>query len=102
MPLSSQQIRSLRAESHRLKLKPVVIIGQQGLSENVLNELQSALTHHELMKVRIPALDKTEKKAFIGEVCQRLQAELIQTIGHIIVIFRQNPDNRRFERLLKA
>ncbi|MDH3389230.1 MAG: YhbY family RNA-binding protein, partial [Gammaproteobacteria bacterium] len=61
MNLSSGQIKRLRAEGHRLKLKPVVIIGQKGLSENLHNEIEQALDHHEMIKMRIPALDKTDK-----------------------------------------
>ena len=58
MELTSGQIKRLRAEGHRLKLKPVVIIGQKGLTENLHHEVDTALGHHELIKLRIPALDK--------------------------------------------
>lgn len=102
MSLSSQQVRTLRAEAHRLKLKPVVMIGQHGLSENVMNELEQSLTYHELIKVRIPALEKSEKKELVAEICQLLQAESIQTIGHITVLFRENPKVKRFSKLLRA
>lgn len=101
MSLSSQQVRALRAESHRLKLKPVVMIGQHGLSENVINELELSLAHHELIKIRIPALDKLEKKELIDTICQKLQAESVQTIGHITVLFRQNPKIKRFAKVLR-
>ena len=101
MSLSSQQVRALRAESHRLKLKPVVMIGQHGLSENVINELELSLAHHELIKIRIPALDKLEKKELIDTICQKLQAESVQTIGHITVLFRQNPKIQRFAKVLR-
>lgn len=101
MPLTSQQIRKLRAEAHRLKLKPVVIIGQHGLSENVQSELESTINHHELVKIRIPALEKSEKKVLIDDICSLLDAELIQTIGHVIVLFRQNPKSERFVKILR-
>ncbi len=100
MSLSSQQVRALRAESHRLKLKPVVMIGQNGLTENVLNELEQALAAHELIKVRLPATDKAEKSAMMDTICQRLQADLIQTIGHVAVFFRRQRDSQRFTKLL--
>ena len=102
MPLSNQQIRALRAESHRLKLKPVVMIGQHGLSENVMNELEQTLNHHELIKVRIPAVDKSEKKELVNTICEKLQAESIQTIGHITVLFRQNTKVKRFAKILRS
>ena len=91
MELNSQQIRALRAEAHRLKLKPVVMIGQNGLSENVQNEIEQALSHHELIKVRLSAMDKAEKKSTIELICQQHAAVLIQSIGHIVVLFRTNP-----------
>ena len=100
MPLSNAQIRTLRSEAHRLMLKPVVMIGQNGLSENVVNELQQAIEHHELIKVRVPAADKQEKSAMIDAICQQLQADLIQSIGHVIVIFKSNPKIGRFKKLL--
>jgi RNA-binding protein len=100
MSLSNAQIRTLRSEAHRLMLKPVVMIGQNGLSENVVNELQQSLEHHELIKVRVPAADKSEKSALIEAICQQLQADLIQSIGHIIVIYKSNPKIDRFKKLL--
>lgn len=100
MPLSSKQVRALRAESHRLKLKPVVMIGQHGLSENVQSELEQALAHHELLKVRIPAQDKTEKLAMIESLSRLLNADVIQNIGHVLVLFRKNPKSQKFTKLL--
>lgn len=102
MSLSNAQIRILRSEAHRLMLKPVVMIGQNGLSENVVNELQQALEHHELIKVRVPAADKKEKSAMNNAICQQLEAELIQSIGHVIVIYKSNPKIDRFKKLLSG
>ena len=100
MSLTSQQTRALRAESHRLKLKPVVMIGQHGLSDNVMEELHQALHHHELLKVRVPALERADKQALIERICSELEAELVQNIGHVIVLFKTNPDKKRFAKLL--
>ncbi len=102
MPLSNAQIRTLRSEAHRLMLKPVVMIGQNGLSENVVIELQQALEHHELIKVRIPAAEKNEKSAMIEAICQQQQADLIQSIGHVVVIYKLNPKIGRFKKLLAS
>ena len=101
MPLSRQAIRALKAEAHRINLKPVVMIGQHGLSENVGNEIELALVSHELIKIRIPALEKAEKQQMIETICNDYKAELVQAIGHVIVIFRQNPKIRRFVKQLK-
>ena len=100
MPLTSRQVRTLRAEAHRLKLKPVVIIGHNGLSESVIEELRQSLAHHELIKVRIPALERAAKQILIEQIQELVQAELIQTVGHVIVLFRTNPDKQRFVKLL--
>lgn len=100
MGLSSQQIKRLRAESHRLNLKPVVIVGQKGLGENLHGEIAAALGHHELLKLRIPALDKPGKRDLAAQICARHGAELVQSIGNVIVIFRANPDTDRFAALL--
>ncbi|MDJ0834465.1 MAG: ribosome assembly RNA-binding protein YhbY [Gammaproteobacteria bacterium] len=101
MPITSQQVRALRAESHRLQLKPVVMIGNNGLSENVMQELEQALSHHELIKIRVPALDKADKKELIATICERTDSQLIQTIGFVAVLFRANPEKQRFAKLLK-
>lgn len=101
MPLTSKQVRTLRAESHRLKLKPVVMVGQNGLTENVWNELEQAIDHHELLKVRLPAVDKGDRKALLESIEQRLKADLIQTIGHIAVFYRENSDAQKYLKLLK-
>jgi len=102
MPLTPQQIRALRAEAHRLKLKPVVMVGQHGLSDNVMNEVEIALDHHELIKLRIPAVDKEEKDALIRGLTEPTGAELIQRIGHVVVLFRKNPKSARFLKQLKG
>ncbi len=77
------------------------MIGQHGLSENVLSELESTINHHELIKIRVPAQDKTEKTALNTEICENLGADLIQTIGHVVVLFRKNPKSQKFTKFLK-
>ncbi len=86
MPLKPYQKRQLRALAH--PLKPVVLLGGQGLSEAVLEEIEHALGHHELIKVRIPGMGREEKRLAIEAICARTGAELVQTIGHVAVLFR--------------
>ncbi len=100
MSLNKAQIKRLRAESHRLKLKPVVMIGQNGLSDNVQNEIALAIEQHELIKIRIPAQDKIGKRQLAETLCARNQATLITAIGNVIIIYRGNEKTRRFEALL--
>jgi RNA-binding protein len=96
MQLSSGQIRRLRAEGHRLGLKPVVIVGQKGLSDSLHAEIDAALDHHELLKLRIPALGRDARREFGNGICNRHGAVLIESIGGVLVIYRRNPETDRF------
>ena len=81
--------KKLRAEAH--SLKPVVMIGQSGLTDAVLAELQLALNTHELLKVKILA-EREDRKLITEKICANSGAELIQSIGQIAVIYRLNPN----------
>ena len=100
MSLTNAQIRRLRAEGHRLKLRPVVTIGQKGFSENLDAEIEAALQHHELIKLRIPALARPDKRALGERICREHRAQLIEAIGNVLVIYRCNPEKNRYARLL--
>lgn len=89
MPLSHSQNRHLRGLAH--KLKPVVMIGQHGLRESVLEEIGIALDHHELVKIKISAGDRDERDQLIQQVIDQTRGELVQRIGNMAVIFRRNP-----------
>lgn len=86
---ATAQKKQLRSQAHALK--PIVIVGDKGITDNVLQEIDRALFDHELIKVRINAADKAEKKQLTQTICKHTQAALIQTIGHIIVIYRKRP-----------
>ena len=101
MVLSSKQIKNLRAEGHRLKLKPVVTIGQKGLTENLHSEIDAALRHHELIKLRIPAMDKPGKRQLSKLICEHHQASLVESIGSVIVLYRLNRESDRYQAVLK-
>jgi RNA-binding protein len=77
--------KQLRAIGH--KLNPVVIVSN-GLTAGVAAEIDRALTDHELIKIRVNAADREEKKEQVDEICRKLDAELIQMAGHIALIFR--------------
>ena len=85
MPLSEKQRRHLRKLAHNLK--PLVIVGQAGLTENVITEIDSTLAHHELIKVRLTG-DKETKQAMIDEILQHTGADWVLSIGHICAIYR--------------
>ncbi|HFE32794.1 MAG TPA: ribosome assembly RNA-binding protein YhbY [Gammaproteobacteria bacterium] len=86
MPLTSKQKRHLRALAH--KLKPVVMIGNAGLSEGVIGEIDGSLAHHELIKVRLGGMERDDRSAAIDEICQKTACELVGSIGHIGIFYR--------------
>jgi RNA-binding protein len=88
--LSSRQIRFLRARAHHCH--PLVRIGQNGLTDAVVDELDRALTAHELVKIRVAGADRDARAAWIGEMCARTDAQSVQRIGHTATLFRRNPD----------
>jgi RNA-binding protein len=89
--MDKQIKKALKAKAH--KLKPVVMIGAKGLTEQVLNEADIALDAHELIKIKVAGADKEEKVALAETLCRELDAEFIQKIGNIITIFREKKDD---------
>lgn len=90
MSLNPQQKKALKQRAHHLK--PVVRLGAAGLTEAVLNEINLALDHHELLKIKIGDADRDDRKAIIEEACKFLKAELVQTVGGTAVLFRKKPE----------
>jgi RNA-binding protein len=89
--VDSTDKKRLRAEAH--SHKPVIMIGQAGLTPAVLAEIEIALDCHELLKVRIRA-ERENRKTISGEIIAATGAELIQMIGQIAVLYRPNPEKR--------
>ena len=90
MSLKPNQIRYLRGLAHALK--PVILTGNKGITEALINEFSSALDHHELIKIKLGSDDRDERKAQIAELGERSGAELVQRIGRVACFYRQNPD----------
>ena len=67
MQLNTKQQKFLRSQAHNLK--PVVIIGNAGLTDGVLNEIEERIEHHELIKVRINASDKDDRQSMVDRIC---------------------------------
>jgi RNA-binding protein len=95
MVLNSKQIRFLRSLAHNLK--PVVIIGGAGLTDNVINEINQALDDHELIKVKVNANDRDEKASMIESITAQTESVHVQTIGHIGVFYRRHPKKPKLE-----
>jgi len=89
--LTGKQKRALRSQAHHLK--PVVFVGAAGLTDAVLAELEVALADHEMVKVRIAAPDRTERRRLAETLTRAAHAHLVQTIGHIAVVYREREDS---------
>lgn len=91
--LSAERRRALKARAHHLK--PVVLIGQHGLTPAVLAEIDIALTAHELIKVRFRATERDERASAIAQAVAELQAEFVASIGGTAIVYRQRPQQPR-------
>lgn len=87
MALTQKQIKQFRTIGH--KLRPVVTVN--GLGEGVVAELRRALADHELIKIKVNAEDREEKRALIEAACTETGAELVQQIGNTALIFLAAP-----------
>jgi RNA-binding protein len=90
MTLNTKQKQQLKAKAH--KLKPVVMLGNQGFSPAVKKEMDRALHDHELIKIRVPEKDRDLRRELLSEICAECEAELVQTIGNIGVIYRKRSE----------
>jgi RNA-binding protein len=92
LELTPAQCKYLKSLAH--KLKPVVMIGNAGLSEAVVAETDRALTAHELIKVRVLNDDRDERQAHLQALCTSLNAAPVQHIGKLLLIYRPAPEPR--------
>ena len=86
MTLTAKQRRFLSATAHRLK--PVVIVGNAGLTPAVLEEINQRIEHHELVKIRLNAGDRDERLHMITVITQSINAQLVNAIGHVAIFYR--------------
>ena len=93
MDLSERQKKFLRGLGHQLK--PVVTVGDAGLTDGVLNDFVSAIDHHELIKVRVRVGDRDARDAIIGDLCKKGGADLVTRIGNVALIYRRNDEKSR-------
>jgi len=93
MTLSESQKKFLRGLGHQLK--PVIVVGDAGLSESLLKEFEITINHHELIKVRVRAGDRKSRDETILSLCQQSKSSLIARTGNVALVYRRNPDNSR-------
>jgi RNA-binding protein len=88
--LTPKERQALKARAHGLK--PVVLLGSAGLSPSVVQEIDRALLAHELIKVKVPGDDRTEREEIFASLAASLSAARVQAIGKLLVFFRPAPE----------
>lgn len=86
LELTVEQRKYLKAQAHALK--PVVMIGTQGLSEAVIKETERALAAHELIKIRVLGDEREVREAYLAQLCEALNAAPVLHIGKLLLIYR--------------
>jgi RNA-binding protein len=94
MQLTEKQRRHLKGLAH--PLKPVILMGNSGLTEAVVAETSRALATHELIKVRLPGLDREERDAALKALAERTDSSFVTRIGHVAVLFRPHEKVSRY------
>ncbi|MCG8708729.1 ribosome assembly RNA-binding protein YhbY [Brenneria sp. 4F2] len=92
MNLSNKQKQHLKGLAH--PLKPVVMLGNNGLTEGVLAEIEQALEHHELIKVKVAAEERETKTLIIEAIVRETGASNVQVIGHTLVLYRPSKERK--------
>lgn len=92
MTLNNKQRQYLKGLAH--SLKPVVLLGQHGLTEGVLAEIDLALNFHELIKVKVAAEDREVKTLIMDAIVRETGAAKVQTIGHILTLYRPSEQKK--------
>ncbi|MFH8133184.1 ribosome assembly RNA-binding protein YhbY [Pantoea osteomyelitidis] len=92
MNLSTKQKQHLKGLAH--PLKPVVMLGNNGLTEGVLAEIEHALEHHELIKVKIATEDRETRQLVVEAILRETRACNVQVIGKTLVLYRPSKESK--------
>lgn len=95
MALTKQQLKHLITLTHNLK--PVIMVGQNGVTENLLKELEIALEHHELVKIKIAGDNRESRSEMIELLCDKTSGEKVQAIGKTLTLFRRNTQKPKIQ-----
>jgi len=93
LPLTATQTRFLRGQAHGLKA--MLQVGGKGISPALIAEVDGALEHHELIKLRLAASDRAERAMLIEQLAAACNAAVVQRIGHVVALYRPSRDHRR-------
>jgi RNA-binding protein len=91
LTLTSRERARLKSRAHALE--PIVQVGQGGVSDAVVGELERALTAHELIKVKINGTDRDARHTTAEEICTRTGAAAVQQVGKVLVLWRPKPQD---------
>lgn len=86
MKLNHTQKKYLRSLAQ--SKKPVLMIGQNGITDAVLEELDDILAHHELIKIKIRSEDKAEKQTMVDVLLTHSKAICVQVVGGVLVLYK--------------
>ncbi len=89
MALTRSQTRHLRGLTHAIE--PVVTVADKGLSDNVRAEIETALDHHELVKIKLRG-ERDQRSEWIEAIAADHRAELVHSVGQVASFFRRNPE----------
>lgn len=95
--LSAKQIKYLRGLGH--KLSPLVLIGKEGMSAQLLEAVDAELANHELLKVKIGSNSGLDKNEAALRIPEATASALVQFIGKTLLLYRPNPDKNKDKRL---
>ena len=90
--LTNTQARFLRGQAH--DLKAMLQVGGKGITDGLIAEVDAALEHHELIKIKVAADDREQRDAMIDDIATRTGSALVQRIGHVAVYYRPSTERR--------
>jgi len=88
-PITTKQSAHLRGLAHHLD--PIVQLGKDGLNDAVIDAVRVALLTHELVKVKLPAIEKAERKALTSALATATAAHVAGEIGRVAVLYKRHP-----------
>ncbi|MBC2770413.1 YhbY family RNA-binding protein [Pusillimonas minor] len=95
LDITSQERSALRARAH--PLRPVVLVGDRGLTESVIQEIDRNLTAHQLIKVKMAGQERDEREASLESLCEQLSCAPVHHLGKTLILFRPDAKQRRAE-----
>jgi RNA-binding protein len=89
--LTARERAHLKARAHALE--PVLQVGQSGLTDRMVAELDRTLTAHELIKVKVKAEDRESREALCDAICKRTDSTAVQRVGNVLILWRPKPES---------